>query len=196
MTVTRRDASGNPKPVGARTEIRDLLSYRIHTVANLLSRGAAMRYRRQFNVSLWEWRIIALLGAYAPLSLSEIAASAALDKGQASRVVAGLIDRNLIERQVNDFDGRSSKLSLTRKGLKTYDGLIEAANERERALRSVLSAAELALLGRALERVAAQARRLVEDEETSEALAAPAEEAPRIDLRIPMAIRRRASKAR
>ena len=45
------------------TEIRDLLSYRVHVVANLLSRGAELRYRREFGVSLWEWRTIALLGA-------------------------------------------------------------------------------------------------------------------------------------
>ena len=43
--------------------IRDLISYRLHVVANLLSRGAELRYRREFGVSLWEWRTIALLGA-------------------------------------------------------------------------------------------------------------------------------------
>ena len=46
--------------------IRDLLSYRLHEVANLLSRGAELRYRREFGVSLWEWRTIALLGARRP----------------------------------------------------------------------------------------------------------------------------------
>ena len=43
--------------------IRDLISYRLHVVANLLSRGAELRYRRQFGVSLWEWRTVAHLGA-------------------------------------------------------------------------------------------------------------------------------------
>ena len=42
--------------------IKELLSYRLHQVANLLSRGAEMRYRREFGVSLWEWRTVALLG--------------------------------------------------------------------------------------------------------------------------------------
>ena len=78
--------------------IRDLLSYRLHVVANLLSRGAAMRYRREFGVSLWEWRTIALLGAQAPLSLNELAAAAGLDKSQMSRVVAGLVERGLVAR--------------------------------------------------------------------------------------------------
>jgi hypothetical protein len=50
--------------------IRDLISYRLHVVANLLSRGAELRYRRQFGVSLWEWRTLALLGgADEPISL-------------------------------------------------------------------------------------------------------------------------------
>ena len=43
--------------------IRELLSYRLHVVANLLSRGAELRYRREFGVSLWEWRTVALLVA-------------------------------------------------------------------------------------------------------------------------------------
>ena len=53
------------------TEITDLISYQLHTVANLLSRGAELRYRRQFGVSLWEWRTVAHLGAARePLSLN------------------------------------------------------------------------------------------------------------------------------
>ena len=61
------------------TAIRDLLSYRLHAVANLLSRGAELRYRREFGVSLWEWRSIALLGASAePLSLIDLAHAAGI----------------------------------------------------------------------------------------------------------------------
>ena len=77
------------------TEIRDLLSYRVHVVANLLSRGAELRYRREFGVSLWEWRTIALLGASdEPLSLGHLARAAGIDKSQMSRVVSGLAKRN------------------------------------------------------------------------------------------------------
>src|SRR5437660_12591402 len=72
------------------TEIRDLLSFKLHRVANLLSRGAELRYRREFGVSLWEWRTIAFLGrADHPMSLGQLAELANIDKGQMSRVVAG-----------------------------------------------------------------------------------------------------------
>ena len=51
--------------------IRELLSYRLHQVANLLSRGAEMRYRREFGVSLWEWRTVALLGGAGEAAVAE-----------------------------------------------------------------------------------------------------------------------------
>ena len=34
--------------------IRELLSYRLHEVANLLSRGAELRYRREFGAHAFE----------------------------------------------------------------------------------------------------------------------------------------------
>jgi len=88
--------------------IRDLLSYRLHVVANLLSRGAAMRYRREFGVSLWEWRTVALLGAQAPRSLNDLAAAAGLDKSQMSRVVAGLVERGIVARGADETDAACS----------------------------------------------------------------------------------------
>src|SRR3989440_12123570 len=73
------------------TEIRDLLSFKLHRAANLLSRGAELRYRREFGVSLWEWRTIAFLGrSDEPMSPGQLAQAANIDKGQMSRVVAGL----------------------------------------------------------------------------------------------------------
>src|SRR5687767_16031682 len=70
------------------TEIKDLISYQVHTVANLLSRGAELRYRREFGVSLWEWRTVALLGAAEPQSLGDLARAAGIDKSQMSRVAS------------------------------------------------------------------------------------------------------------
>ena len=95
------------------TEIKDLISYQVHMVANLLSRGAELRYRREFGVSLWEWRTIALLGAAdEPHSLGDLARAAGIDKSQMSRVVSGLTKRKLVMRAANDEDGRGVQLRL------------------------------------------------------------------------------------
>ena len=139
-------------------------------VANLLSRGAELRYRREFGVSLWEWRTIALLGAAdEPHSLGDLARAAGIDKSQMSRVVSGLTKRKLVMRAANDEDGRGVRLRLSKSGRKLYGGLIGAAAERDAAFRSCLSASEKTERSTsALNKLAGQARELIRREETSD----------------------------
>jgi DNA-binding MarR family transcriptional regulator len=147
------------------TAIRDLLSYRLHVVANLLSRGAELRYRREFGVSLWEWRTIALLGAVTePLSLNHLAHAAGIHKSQMSRVVSGLTRRRLVLRAADADDARGVRLTLSRSGRKLYEGLIGAASERDRIFRKCLSTREKQVFDRALAKLAGQARELIQQE--------------------------------
>jgi DNA-binding MarR family transcriptional regulator len=147
------------------TEIRDLLSFKLHRVANLLSRGAELRYRREFGVSLWEWRTIALLGrSDEPMSLGDLAKEASIDKGQMSRVVAGLAKRRLVLREAHPGDGRGVHLTLTKPGRRLYQGLIRAAAQRDAAFRGCLSDREQAVFDRALAKLAGEARDLIQRE--------------------------------
>ncbi len=149
--------------------IRQLLSYRLHVVANLLSRGAELRYRREFGVSLWEWRSIALLGgAKAAQSLNELARAAGIDKSQMSRVVSGLAARGLVLRAIDASDGRGVRLTLTRSGGKLYAGLIHAAAERNDAFLGCLSAKERAAFDQALAKLSMRARKYIERERVAE----------------------------
>jgi DNA-binding MarR family transcriptional regulator len=145
--------------------IQDLLSYRLHKVANLLSRGAELRYKREFGVSLWEWRTLALLGAASePLSLNHLAHAAGIHKSQMSRVVSALTTRKLVERSVNAADGRGVHLALSKAGRRLYAGLIGAASERDAAFRRCLSTQEKAVFEKALAKLAGRARELIQHE--------------------------------
>jgi len=145
--------------------IRELLSYRLHRVANLLSRGAEMRYRREFGVSLWEWRTVALLGgASEPQSLNELARAAGMDKGQMSRVVSGLTKREIIYREADANDARGIRLSLTRAGKKLYRKLIGAAAERNSAFLGCLNAQERTCLEKAMTKLAHEAHNFIQKE--------------------------------
>ena len=145
--------------------IRDLLSYRLHVVANLLSRGAELRYRREFGVSLWEWRTIALLGAVTePLSFNHLAHAAGVHKSQMSRVVSGLVKRRLVVRAADPGDARGLRLALSKSGRRLYEGLIEAAAERDEAFNDCLSRNEKQVLERALSKLAGQAREFIAQE--------------------------------
>ena len=156
--------SGRRPRIAAPLTIKGLLSYQLHQVANLLSRGAAMRYKREFGVSLWEWRTLALLGAHSPQSLNELASAAALDKSQMSRVVSGLITRGLISRTADARDGRGIRLALTKAGTGVHVGLMRAATERNNAFLDCLSKSERACLERALGKIADEARAFIHHE--------------------------------
>ena len=145
--------------------IKELLSYRLHQVANLLSRGAEMRYRREFGVSLWEWRTVALLGgAGEPQSLNQLARAAGMDKGQMSRVVSGLTKRRIVFRQADANDGRGIQLSLTSLGKILYQKLIRAAAERNVAFLGCLTAQERKCLEQAMTKLAHEARGFIQQE--------------------------------
>ena len=147
------------------TAIRDLLSYRLHAVANLLSRGAELRYRREFGVSLWEWRSIALLGASAePLSLNHLAHAAGIHKSQMSRVVTGLTERKLVLRAADEDDARGVRLTLSKAGRKLYQDLIGAASERDELFRRCLTRDEAEAFDKVLGKLTGQARELIERE--------------------------------
>jgi len=145
--------------------IRELLSYRLHRVANLLSRGAEMRYRREFGVSLWEWRTVALLGgAQDAQSLNELARAAGMDKSQMSRVVAGLTRKMIVVRATDASDGRGIRLSLTAKGKSLYRKLIHAAAERNDAFVGCLTAKERVALDAIMAKLAHEARGFIQRE--------------------------------
>ena len=138
--------------------ITELLSYRLSRTARALSRSAALRYRREFGVSLGEWRTLALLGAQAPETVNRLARLAGLDKAQMSRVVSKLADRGLVSRTLGP--GRTTELSLTPDGETVYRGLIAAANERNDAFLACLEPAESEALASALTKLTALARSL------------------------------------
>ena len=142
--------------------ISELLSYRLSRTSSALSRSAALRYRREFDVSLGEWRTIALIAADPTLTLNRLARRAGLDKAQMSRVVRGLVERGLVRR--TESAGRSHQLALTEAGVETYRGLIGAANERDAAFAAIFSGDEERVLVCALEKLADLALSLEQQE--------------------------------
>jgi len=151
-------------PNAPSSTIRDLLSYRLHRLAGALSRGAALRYRAEFGVTLMEWRTLALLGDFAPMSLQTLAHQAGLDKSQVSRVVSALVERGLVRRVAGWEDAREVRLSLTAAGRKLQAGLMRAARARDAAFAAALDPVERIALESAFAKLMIEARRQGEPE--------------------------------
>ncbi|WP_424137836.1 MarR family winged helix-turn-helix transcriptional regulator [Roseomonas chloroacetimidivorans] len=144
--------------------IKDLLSYRIHRLANTLSQGAARRYKAEFEVSLMEWRMLALLGDFAPMTLKQLALESGLDKSLASRAISELVKRRLVLRTPGTDDAREVSLRLSESGRRVYEGLMRSARARDAAFNAALSPAELATLDSLLEKLMRVARQQAQPE--------------------------------
>ncbi|MFP5022862.1 MarR family winged helix-turn-helix transcriptional regulator [Pseudonocardia phyllosphaerae] len=142
--------------------ITGLLSYRLSRTSSAMSRSAALRYRRDYGVSLGEWRAIALIASDPTLTLNRLARRAGLDKAQMSRVVTRLSERDLVARTAGS--GRTSQLALTSEGTRVYRGLIAAANERDVAFLQALTPEESTVLLSALDKLADVAFAMEESE--------------------------------
>jgi DNA-binding MarR family transcriptional regulator len=126
--------------------ITAMMSSRLMVLANLLKRGAILRYRRLAGLSSVEFGLVASLGRRPPMSVVRLAEAVGQDKGQISRALAGLVSRKLVSRAVNPRDNREVLVCLTRAGLAAHDAIVTGAQERNRRLLEQLSHGELETL--------------------------------------------------
>jgi DNA-binding MarR family transcriptional regulator len=160
-----RPKPGMPSP----RVMGDLLSARLHALANLSAATTSLRVERKFGLSLLEWRSLGQLGGYAPLSLKELGQRAGLEKSYASRMASALIDRGLVASERNDADGRGVVLSLTEEGTALYRRAFGDAVARNEKLLAPLRKEQRQQLMEMLGLLTVSARKAFEDERAAAA---------------------------
>ena len=139
-----------PPPAAANDEalapITAMMSSRLMVLANLLKRGAILRYKRLAGLSSVEFGLVASLGRRPPMSVIRLAEAVGMDKGQISRALAELVARKLVAKEVNPRDNRETLVCLTKAGLAAHDTIVAGAQERNRRLLEQLSKDEFKVL--------------------------------------------------
>ena len=146
--------------------ITAMMSSRLMVLANLLKRGAMLRYKRLAGLSSVEFGLVASLGRRPPLSVVRLAEAVGQDKGQISRALAELVSRKLVARAVNPRDNREVLVSLTRTGLAAHDAIVAGAQERNQRLLEQLDDAEIAMLLGHIDRLTRKAEVMLAVEKT------------------------------
>ena len=148
--VNSKANSSEPPPARPETDdlapITSMMSSRLMVLANLLKRGAILRYKRLAGLSSVEFGLVASLGRRPPMSVVRLAEAVGMDKGQISRALAGLVSRKLVARAVNPRDNREVLVCLTRTGLAAHDAIVAGALERNRRLLETLDKDDLETL--------------------------------------------------
>jgi len=130
--------------------IDQFLTFHLVRLANAAKTNVTRRYLNDFNLSVPEWRLLALSMRFAPLRFSEMVERSNMDKGQVSRTLAALTKRGLIAaRTVGPKSKRQREtislpviVSVTAKGRKLYESVLPVAQRHQARLLKTLSPTE------------------------------------------------------
>lgn len=142
------------KPAAAPLHLSSFLPFRLSVLSNAISQRIAELYDREFGLSIWQWRVMAVTADTPGISATEIGQRTQMDKVAVSRAVAGLIEMGYLERRPSTDDARRSNLVLTHAGLGIYDLIVPLALAEEARLESVLSTKEKIELARLMGKLA------------------------------------------
>ncbi|WP_374763687.1 MarR family winged helix-turn-helix transcriptional regulator [Yunchengibacter salinarum] len=148
------DAHGEIRPTTPEPlRLARFLPYRLSILSNRISGAIAEGYEERFQLSLPEWRVMAILGEEPDLSAGDVAQRTAMDKVAVSRAVRKLLDAGRLERHFSPDDKRRSVLALSPKGQAIYDDVVPIAQAYEDNIRAQMSDEEWRLLNDLLDRL-------------------------------------------
>jgi DNA-binding MarR family transcriptional regulator len=155
----------------AHFDLEHFLPYQLSVVSNTVSQGIAHIYQQDHDLTVIEWRIIAVLGRYPGLTASQVVDRTVMDKVAVSRAVKRLLERGLLKRSTHGMDRRRRHLELTEKlGCETFASIVPRARNYETALLDGFSNEEVRSLVELLGRLHLSAVALDEAIEAQSAL--------------------------
>ncbi|MGB2134322.1 MAG: MarR family winged helix-turn-helix transcriptional regulator [Pseudomonadales bacterium] len=104
-------------------DLNKFLPYRFNRMAHNISNDIATIYTKRFGITKEQWRIVALLGQYGPMTAKQIADLTYMDKVKISRSVSGLSELEHLSRETIAEDKRAVLLHLSATGQELYDSI-------------------------------------------------------------------------
>jgi DNA-binding MarR family transcriptional regulator len=133
------------------------LPYRLSVLTNRISTAIARVYAKRFDLTVPEWRVMAVLGRFGAMSANAVCERTAMDKVRVSRAVARLAASGRLARRIDAADRRRSVLALTQEGRDVYDEIGPLALAVEARLLTPLDTADRTDLDRLLAKLEARA---------------------------------------
>ena len=123
-------------------ELENFLPYRLSILAQIVSESLHDLYAGPFGLTVTQWRVMAALGRFAPLTASDVGQRIVMDKVAVSRAVAGLTKRGLVERATDRTDRRRASLRLSIRGRAMHARIVPIALAYEERLYKALNTEE------------------------------------------------------
>lgn len=122
--------------------LEDFVPFRLSVLANRMTRAVARVYMQRFHLAAPEWRTLAVLGRFGPMSANTVVEHTAMDKVRVSRAIGRLLELGHITRKTDADDRRRVILELTASGHSAYRQIVPRALAVEDDMLAALSADE------------------------------------------------------
>jgi DNA-binding MarR family transcriptional regulator len=138
--------------------IEELFTYRLHVLKKQTDRAMNDAFEAALSLSLTEARLLLSVGAFGPLSVSDLGRVSNLDRSQASRATDVLERKGLLAKTSNEADGRGVLVALTAQGRSTYRRATTISKSTNEAILATLSEQEREVLAAALAKLVANGK--------------------------------------
>lgn len=129
------------------------IAYRFGLVSSRVGRVIAPIVWSRHRLKLWEWRALAVIARFQPLSAKALAEHSSSDPINVARAIRALTDKGLASREADPADRRRAVLRLTARGKVVHAELAQVAAGIEKTLSATLTADERATLERVLAKI-------------------------------------------
>ena len=119
------------------------LTYRLARLQSQLSAQATDILKQYTNISLSEWRVLAILTDPKITFQKDVLKAMGLDKGQISRTLKRLSEKGLITMESDKQDHRNKLVTLTAEGAALVQKMVHIMLARQAHLQSDFSETEL-----------------------------------------------------
>jgi DNA-binding MarR family transcriptional regulator len=137
----------------AQAPLEQFIAFRLTVLASLVSREGSRHLATPFGLAQSEWLILRVLARAPNATVGQISDYAQIDKGLVSRSLAELTARGHLVKRAHPDDRRSSTYALSASGRDLHARLDTISESRQRRLETALTAAELQVFHRALNKL-------------------------------------------
>ncbi len=133
-----------PSMLAAKGEARDFIldeftPYRIVVLGNTISKLLASSYAEEFNITIPEWRVLAVVCQFDGVTASTVTEKTPMDKVAVSRAVTALVDKGYVIKAISQDDRRAALLTASREGRSIFEEIAKIALGLEAQVLNVLS---------------------------------------------------------
>jgi DNA-binding MarR family transcriptional regulator len=143
-----------------RLELEQRASYRFSRIANQHTRYLAEMFSSQFGLTVNTWKILSIVGRYAPISGVEASQHSNLEPTKVTRAVDRLVEQGFVFRRPDPEDRRRIVLTLSTKGKRAFAETERIRQRMEAKFLEPLSPTELETLYVALDKLDRRAMEL------------------------------------